>query len=555
MNALAKKWAQPCLTLMLICLSGEPLLADDANQENLKIGDGSEWMYVAGTWSDTPEGGIAGSRNGDGQGLQGYSFAFNKAQAFADLEAEFTIQMPANHADIGLVVRAQDPTHYYLIHFPQCGQAYRAQHFWAAVSKADGSGYLRILKLAHVQRVASNPFGIAHKARVKVTGDRISVWVNGYPAIDVRDDTYRSGRIGLAGFNQFAHAKVTVRGTPAEAEPWNDKIEQVQNWFVPFPQIAGQQGQISLARASGGDLLCLFSSGDNQRYLARSKDKGRTWQVGDVPQNLNAALLPEKYYFGDIHDLKDGRLIGVSLESKGGFWTHSTDQGESWSKPEAISVEGWPTEPKTLHTGYQLALADGTLIRFGLGRASTDSEPITKWGTTHVQAFSTRSTDGGRNWSVPVNLDTNRPEMGNLDLTEPVAFEASDGRIMCLIRPVYSPWMWETWSHDKGVSWGPCVRGPFPGYAPSPMLKTQSGAAMIATRFPGLAIHTTPDDGMTWDEGTYIDTSIWAMGDMIEIEPDLFLFVYMDSFNGAARAQFVRVTPDGLVPAREMLPD
>ncbi len=124
--------------------------------------------------------------------------------------------MPTGHADVGLIVRAQDPTHFYVIHFPQCGQAFRAQHFWAAVSKADGSGYLRILKLAHVRRVASNPFGLQHKARVKVTGDRIQVWVNGHPAIDIRDETYKSGRIGLAGFKKFFHGKVTIQGTPVE---------------------------------------------------------------------------------------------------------------------------------------------------------------------------------------------------------------------------------------------------------------------------------------------------------------------------------------------------
>jgi hypothetical protein len=77
---------------------------------------------------------------------------------------------------------------------------------------------------------------------------------------------------------------------------------------------------------------------------------------------------------------------------------------------------------------------------------------------------------------------------------------------------------------------------------------------MIATRFPGLAIHSTRDDGKTWDEGTYIDTSIWAMGSMIEIEPDLILFVYMDSWAGLLRAQFIRVTLEGLLPVREMLP-
>jgi hypothetical protein len=262
----------------------------------------------------------------------------------------------------------------------------------------------------------------------------------------------------------------------------------------------------------------------------------------------------DTYYYGDIHLFRDGRLVALKFGTPGGGWTESKDDGKTWSKPVTIKTDGLTKDPKHIGTSWQLELKDGTLLRFALGRHSTDSNPITKWGATHVQAFSTRSTDGGRTWSQPVNLDTSRGEMGNLDLTEATGFETDDGRIMCLIRPIYSPWMWETWSHDKGKSWGPCVRGPFPGYAPSPILKTRSGVALIATRFPGLTIHSTRDDGMTWDEGTYIDTSIWAMGSMVEVEPDRILFVYMDSWGGPARAQYFRVTPNGLMPARDMLP-
>src|SRR5205814_3897653 len=162
--------------------------------------------------------------------------------------------MPTNHADLGFVVRAQDPTRYYLVHFPQSGQSYRAQHFWAALSIADGSGYLRIKELAHVRRVASNPFGIAHQARVKVTGDRIRVWVNGHPALDVRDGTYKQGRVGLAGFSSFAHGKVVVRGTEVKVGAWDDTVRQVKNWFIPFPDAGrGQSYPISMTTARNGD--------------------------------------------------------------------------------------------------------------------------------------------------------------------------------------------------------------------------------------------------------------------------------------------------------------
>jgi hypothetical protein len=40
------------------------------------------------------------------------------------------------------------------------------------------------------------------------------------------------------------------------------------------------------------------------------------------------------------------------------------------------------------------------------------------------------------------------------------------------------------------------------------------------------------------------------MGSMIEVEPDVVLYVYWDSFESLMRAQFIRVTPDGLEPVR-----
>ncbi|MBM3972185.1 MAG: hypothetical protein FJ302_20345 [Planctomycetes bacterium] len=103
----------------------------------LTIGDGSHWSFVNSRWKDTDAGGIAGERTGDGDGLQGCCLAFLKDRAYADLEATFTVQMNTNHADEGLIVHAQDPTRFALIHFPQTGQQFRAQHFWVALSIAD----------------------------------------------------------------------------------------------------------------------------------------------------------------------------------------------------------------------------------------------------------------------------------------------------------------------------------------------------------------------------------------------------------------------------------
>jgi hypothetical protein len=47
-----------------------------------------------------------------------------------------------------------------------------------------------------------------------------------------------------------------------------------------------------------------------------------------------------------------------------------------------------------------------------------------------------------------------------------------------------------------------------------------------------------------------IDSAIWVMGSMLEVEDDLVLYAYYDSFMGLMRAQFIKVTMDRLVPER-----
>ena len=71
-------------------------------------------------------------------------------------------------------------------------------------------------------------------------------------------------------------------------------------------------------------------------------------------------------------------------------------------------------------------------------------------------------------------------------------------------------------------------------------------AFLVGGRFPGLAVQVSHDDGMTW-KCYRIDTCGWANGAMIEVEPDVVLFLY--GGKNEMRGQFLRVTPDGLEPA------
>jgi hypothetical protein len=80
------------------------------------------------------------------------------------------------------------------------------------------------------------------------------------------------------------------------------------------------------------------------------------------------------------------------------------------------------------------------------------------------------------------------------------------------------------------------------------MLRTAGGAVLVAHRLPSMTVHCSRDDGHTWDNGTLIDGAVWVMGGMVEVEPDLVLFVYYDAHESLMRAQFIRVTRSGLMP-------
>ena len=448
------------------------------------------------------------------------------------------------------MVRAQDPSHYYLVHFPCCGQHYRAKHFWVTISKADGSGWLEILKMEMVQGVGSE-LKVWHKAKIVVKGNEIRVSVDGRPGPVVSDDTYKSGYIGLeswtydkSGSSSFRNIK--IQGKAVRARPWNESLQPPKNWFHPYATGKGQQSNSGIARAPNGDLLMALSPGG----LVRSTDNGRTWElVPDTNWELDTDVFNGNN--GMPLTTRDGRLIRVVVHDSNIFMADSKDNGKTWAQIQDRGQITLPEGVEKLHPSLNplIELEDGTLVLFVYGgHASKSGKSILEWGTVHCVAYAMRSTDGGLTWAGPMTLD-GPPAMMNLDLTEPYGVQVSDGRLLCLIRPIYSPWMWETWSEDGGATWGPTTRGPFSAYAcamlPHP---TASGALVIGGRMPGLGLHVSYDNGITWKHHYRIGTDIWAMGAMYEVEPDVILYVYMDTWYSDMRAQFIRVTPQGLKP-------
>ncbi|MEX0613340.1 MAG: sialidase family protein, partial [Pirellulales bacterium] len=239
----------------------------------------------------------------------------------------------------------------------------------------------------------------------------------------------------------------------------------------------------------------------------------------------------------------------------------SADNGETWAPYEEVQLGEWkPDRPMNLLPMQGIIeLKDGTLVGFhGANHPSwqlAGKGGVFELGAFHAAGFSSRSTDQGKTWSAPVPLDGPPGAGMTMDNCEYLSnIQTRNGDLLSLGRPIASPWMWEVWSTNNAVSWGPSTRGPFCMYATAaPSRATASGALVVAGRMPGLAAYISHDDGMSW-QGYRIGTDVWAMGSMIEVKPDVLLYVYMDSRGSHARAQFLRVTADGLEPVRDMLP-
>ena len=539
----------------------------DTDAHRLRIGDGRDWHFVNATWQDGPDNALVvpdEHLKDDGYSLQGHHYAFHRDSCYQDVRVRFEFKLTP-HSDIGIILRARDERQFYLLHFPDCGQASRAQHFWAAFSKMDVSGFHRIIKLEMVRRVPSVPRNWM-TADLILRQSRITVNIADHGYFEAEDSTYTgSGRLGVYLNGGAAIRNVRVDGEPTACPPWDDGVRQPTNWFHPFPSDEKpSQWPHDVMRLPDGNLLLSWNehvrTGKDDELLTRnnlswSSDGGRSWSASEP---LGAMIHEEGWARPRVHLTTRGRLIAIMRGPDSYYIRDSADSGHTWGEPERVNIPLSLPGIDGLHVGPQVFvnLADGGLVFLGHGGYDLRAQDLhmLTYGNLHCQGFACRSGDDGRTWSEVVNLDNMGPDGqgkqidGNLGLTEGCGVEMGDGKIMVLIRPCYSPWMWETWSHDGGRTWGPCLRGPFPGYATPNMLRTSSGAVLVAHRLPSMTIHCSRDDGHTWDNGTQIDSGLWAMGTMCQVEPDVVLFLYNDSYERLMRAQYLRVTATSLDP-------
>lgn len=528
--------------------------ADAPTAVTMRGAAGENWRFVGGAWQQNTAGVITPSVNQVDNDL-----AFYTPQAYQDFEARFEFRWNGHWTAAGFIFRAQDARHYYIVEFPATGQHTRAEHFWVTVSKVDKSGWREILHMQMVHGISSVP-RIWHKAKVQVQGRKIRVWVDGRPVSVVEDKTYQApGYIGLASYNclgrkqKSSFRKLTISGQAIQAAAWNGSVRPLRNWGV----VDDKNGSActNIGRAGNGDLLTYSS-----RRLLRSSDNGQTWNADE-----QKAAIPDSNPYR-FRSLPDGLLERYRNTDRLPFKilkSISQDDGRTWSEAREVAEVTFPPEiPFKLFCGSKLLETKaGTLLFFAWARSGFELEVLggrayqaapLPWS----QSYCLRSTDGGESWSDPVNIDggpdpaveiDGYEQYGKDEFNEVSAAQTRDGQILALIRPIHSPFMWETWSDDDGRSWTPAARGPFPLYAcTNAIVSTSLGVLLVGGRFPGLTVQASYDNGMSW-QGYVIDTCGWANGAMYEIEPDVVLFVYGGwEKPRQLRYQILRVTPEGL---------
>ena len=508
--------------------------------------DKQRWSFVEGPWEEDEQGVITAPPD-----LGDENLAIYTEHAYGDFEAEYEFRWDHAWTDAGFVFRGRDAQHFYVVQLPCVGQQYRAEHFWAAISKADRTGYLQVLKMEMMHGVTS-AVGAWHHARLKVTGSELRLWVDGRPLSVVIDDTfaepgyvglYTQSGLGVGDRSSFRNVRVT--GQPAPAPPWDDGPQPLHHYGV-IDTVSGS-GCSQIVRASNGDLI--VASGDN---MHRSTDNGRTWTSQPTPVPLNLIQVD-----------KDGNLINFNADDVTFklYRTVSPDHGQTWSDRQQVGeVKFGPDRPyQELVASIMTKLQDGTLLWFFWARTKHERTILEGRAFNHgpVPYFINiclRSDDDGRTWSDWVNID-GPPHDDHQWLyvkdrvSEVSATQTRDGRVIALTRADKSPFIWETWSIDGGRTWTPQARGPFAMYACTyAMCTTTSGYLLIGGRFPALAVQVSRDDGMTW-QCYQVDTGIWANGAMIEVEPDVVLFVYGGKNQPQQlRRQLLRVTEDNLEP-------
>ena len=221
----------------------------------------------------------------------------------------------------------------------------------------------------------------------EVYGD-FTAWINDIPVADLKDDTYASGRVGLAGIvNPYVttphFAGLEIDGTPAPVADWPGLEEPTPHWITPCPEADPNccQSYANLIQAKSGEVTLYLTYGEPnwcetlRAVFVRSADAGKTW---DPPQ---ACTLDKGLGAPFVRD--DGTWVCVHANHSLFKWPlyayESQDDGRTWRLPKALEIQGgWPEAWKAGGAWRPVRMRDGALV-LPVWPVSPMSRPRPRW--------------------------------------------------------------------------------------------------------------------------------------------------------------------------------
>ena len=521
----------------------------------LKIGNATGWTFMHGAWKDGSDDQLIPPDGADAQYL-----AVIEDRAFDDFVATFRFKFRVIFGGARLLFRVQDSRRYYALDVPINGQQVRSRYFWAGMVIADGTPLQRYLQFGLVPGLCIRR-EYWYEARVAAKGPHLRAWINDIPVADVVDETYASGRLGLAAiaglYVQTPHfAGLEIDAAPVKAPDWPGLEVPAPHWITPCRQTEpnGYQSYAHMVQGKSGQVT-LFLTFGNPNYgearrsvFIRSDDAGRTWHEPEPPtlqQGFGATLVQ-----------RDGTWLCIYANhpvTKALLYAYTShDEGRSWHPPKPLDIRGEFGVWQVSGAFQPVRLHDGSIV---LPVVVMLDEPPSPASNPFIACMALRSEDDGQTWSAPVLCDQSHLQPGEPITTQtPEGLsgagryaelgidEVADNVLIGIGRPNRDPYMWQIQSNDGGRSWQQAAPGHFPGYCPT-LTRTDSGALVATTRFPYFSARLSLDRGRTWQPPVIVDYPQWANQTAFEAEPDVVLVSYMGEIieTGKADSRIARL--------------